>query len=270
MRGVSVSELLNAWEQGLRQSPPERALTLLAAHTELSPDELARLTIGERDWRLLVMREHVFGSQLTSLATCPACDENLEMTLDVADLLIESETVSETQDNLALRGAVELESEIVGDAESAANFAPFALKVAGYEVSFRSPNSRDLIAIEHCEDVAMARQMLLKQCLLIAEHGGVRKSVEQLPATIVEAVAERMSEVDPQADVRFALVCTRCAHNWQETFDINTFFWSEIDAWAKGILREVHTLARAYGWSETEILALNAQRRSFYLEMVQG
>ena len=33
------------------------------------------------------------------------------------------------------------------------------------------------------------------------------------------------------------------------------------------ILREVHTLAAAYGWSEAEILALSPARRRVYLEL---
>ena len=44
----------------------------------------------------------------------------------------------------------------------------------------------------------------------------------------------------------------------------------EIHAWAKRTLREVHTLASAYGWSEREILSMSAVRRALYLEMVQS
>ena len=57
---------------------------------------------------------------------------------------------------------------------------------------------------------------------------------------------------------------------WRAVFDIVTFFWSEIEAWACRILREVHILASAYGWCERDILALTSARRQFYLEMVQA
>jgi hypothetical protein len=46
--------------------------------------------------------------------------------------------------------------------------------------------------------------------------------------------------------------------------------WAEIEVRAKRLLLEVHLLATAYGWSEAEILSLNAQRREFYLEMVRA
>ena len=76
-----------------------------------------------------------------------------------------------------------------------------------------------------------------------------------------------MAETDPQADVQLALACPACGHTWQATFDIVSFFWSEINAWAYHTLREVHGLALAYGWTETDILALSPQRRQLYLEM---
>jgi hypothetical protein len=33
-------------------------------------------------------------------------------------------------------------------------------------------------------------------------------------------------------------------------------------------MREVHRLARVYGWREADILSMSASRRQFYLEMV--
>jgi len=51
-------------------------------------------------------------------------------------------------------------------------------------------------------------------------------------------------------------------------FDIVSFFWSEICVQAKRLLREVHILARAYGWREADILSMSAARRQLYLEMV--
>ena len=67
-----------------------------------------------------------------------------------------------------------------------------------------------------------------------------------------------------------AVSCASCAHAWRASFDIVAFFWSEIDAWAERVLRDVHRLAAAYGWSEREILGLSAWRRHRYLEMVGG
>ena len=64
--------------------------------------------------------------------------------------------------------------------------------------------------------------------------------------------------------------CPACTFTWSEPFDIVTFFWAEIDAWARRLLADVHVLASSYGWSERDILALSPVRRQYYLEMVNG
>jgi hypothetical protein len=56
----------------------------------------------------------------------------------------------------------------------------------------------------------------------------------------------------------------------EESLDPVTFFWSELQATARRILLQVHTLASAYGWSEREILGLSDTRRSLYLQMVNA
>ena len=38
-------------------------------------------------------------------------------------------------------------------------------------------------------------------------------------------------------------------------------------AWARRTLRDVHVLARAYGWREADVLALSPTRRQIYVEL---
>ncbi|MBD0326351.1 MAG: phage baseplate protein [Pyrinomonadaceae bacterium] len=258
MRALSTPELLEAWERGLNRSSLERALLLLSAATGVSLAHLSRLSIGERDARLLKLRETAFGSELSVLAECPACHERLEMTFNVADLCVGQKRAepSSSSQEIAFH-----------------NDAPpqtFSLAVEAYEISFRLPDSRDLLALARHADADAARRVLLSRCILKATFDGADVSFDQLPAGVLTAIEERIAEIDPQADVRLALSCTQCTQPWEEIFDINSFFWTEINAWAKRILREVHTLARAYGWRERDILEMSAWRREFYLNMVAG
>ncbi len=75
---------------------------------------------------------------------------------------------------------------------------------------------------------------------------------------------------DPQANLQFDLECAECGHAWQETFDIVSFFWTELEDLAVRTLQDVHALATAYGWSEDQILALSPTRRALYLSMIGG
>jgi len=241
MRRLSASELLDVWESGLAQLPVQRALTLLAAGRSQSRDDLAILSIGQRDAGLLEFREETFGRRLICLTTCRGCGERLEVSFNASDLRVPSQP---------------------------AEPAILSLQIDEFEVQFRPPNSLDLLAISDSKDIQAGREALLRRCILRVEQSGKQKTVDDLPATVVETVVERMGEADPQADVQLAFSCPGCAHQWQDGFDIVSFLWSELNAWAHRTLRDVHTLASAYGWHESEILALSPGRRQAYLEMV--
>jgi hypothetical protein len=49
---------------------------------------------------------------------------------------------------------------------------------------------------------------------------------------------------------------------------IASYLWGEIDDWARRVLRDIHVLASAYGWRESDILDMNARRRETYLQML--
>jgi len=244
MNSLSAAQMLDAWEQGLAEPAYRRALPLLAAASpDFSIDAVEALSIGERDRWLLTLREWMFGSRLVSIANCSECEERLEWAADTADLYVERPTEP--------TGSLSLETE-------------------GYRIDFRAPNTGDLAAIAGCADITTAHSNLLERCVLKAEFESHEIPAAQLPNEIVTAIARRMAEADPQADLKFDLVCPACGKNWQALFDIESFFWSEIDAWAKRILLEVHLLARAYGWREIDILNLSPWRRQFYLGLASG
>jgi hypothetical protein len=241
MNALSSSELLAAWEEGLEKKPFQKALILLAsACPEASPDSLARLSIGQRDSMLLTLRELTFGLRLTSIATCQRCKERLELIFSTDDI------------------RVALNDRPLEDSS-------FCLD--GYEVCFRLPNSLDLADLDFEEDPSTSRDRLLGRILLSAKFDDHLKTPEELPDHVKDEVSKRMEQLDPQADIRIAVTCPSCGHQWEAIFDIVSFFWSEINAWAYRILREVHNLALAYGWQESEILALSPLRRQIYLEM---
>jgi hypothetical protein len=51
-------------------------------------------------------------------------------------------------------------------------------------------------------------------------------------------------------------------------FDAGEFLLAELSTRARTLLYEVHLLARNYGWSEHDILALSDRRRASYVELV--
>ena len=73
---------------------------------------------------------------------------------------------------------------------------------------------------------------------------------------------------DSFVELQLELRCPDCGHQWSAILDISTFFWEEINNQAKHLVETIHTLARAYGWRETDILSMSPWRRQLYLEMV--
>ena len=240
MPALSASQLLEAWEQGFGRAPAEQALVLLAAACpDLLQDQLARLSIGQRDTRLLTLHEWTFGPRLQGLAICPKCAESLELDLRTSDLRVGGEPAGES--------------------------GPLSLEVDGYLVQFRLPNSTDLAA--SAQDANALRRHILERCLLSARRGRKNVAIARLHEPVVAAVIEKMAQADPQADITFSITCPACGHAWLAIFDIVSFFWGEVTAWSYRILQEVHQLASAYGWREADILAMSPWRRQCYLEM---
>lgn len=254
MRALSAWELLSVWEWGQAQPADQRALALLAAACpDTPPDTLATLSIGERDARLLALREWAFGPRLDCVTTCPECSERLELQFQVADLRASGDMPQMEDDDAEVEAA-----------------GPLSLQVGDCEVRFRLPNSLDLSTLAEHGDLVTGRHLLLQRCLLGVTQNGEEADLDQLPDDVIKAVVERMAEADPQADVQLDLTCPVCEHRWQVTFDIVSFFWNELNVWAHRTLRQVHILASAYGWREADILALSPGRRNYYLQMVGG
>lgn len=244
MRGLAAYEILTVWEEGLERLPFERAFSLLvAACPEEKPEELENLSVGQIFARLTQLRETMFGPHITAQAICDACGEQLDLTFETSDILRPSDVEPPNA---------------------------FSAKIGRHDLTWRLPNGRDLLALEACPNIDKAAQTLLARCLLKASRRGKERQAQQLPEKIVDSVAGRMTEADPQADTLLSLTCPACQRQWPAVFNIAVFLWTELSALAKRLLREIHLLAGAYGWSEAEILAMSPQRRQNYLAMVSA
>ncbi len=235
--------LLSAWEQGRAEpSPIGRSLALLGA-TASDPASvpLADLSIGQRDALLLQLHEEVFGDFFWALAPCEGCQERVEF---------------------SFRGSELRSSEPVQCSDKQ------RVSWERYEVEFRMPTSRDLLMVSERKDTAEQRAQLLERIVLSAEQGGEAIAAEDLPEEVVSAMEETMQSADARAEVNLRLRCQSCGHEWSALFDVGSFLWKKVDAWALRLLQEVHALARAYGWSERDIICMTPWRRHAYLEML--
>jgi len=244
VRPLSATDLLALWEDGARRPPLERALCVLArALGRQHRAGLAALSIGQRDALLLAVRARTFGPRLEGSTACPACAAAVEAGVDL-DML---------------RG-LEPSSPASGPRRLTASWGEWTLRL-------RSPTTEDLLALAASGGDPPSPRRLLDRCIEWAERGGRPAEAGEVPGPARAVAEDRLAEADPLAVVELELVCPECGHAWRTLLDIGHFLWNEIDAAAGRLLREVHALATAYGWSEQDILALSPARRRAYLEL---
>ncbi|HEV2172241.1 MAG TPA: hypothetical protein VGR71_01685 [Nitrospira sp.] len=258
MRSLSDSDLLNLWESGLRRHPLDRALLALSqVFPETTYDGLADWPLGRRNQALAELHCVYFGQNLQGWTSCASCGEKLEFELDGRVITVE---------------------ELNNDERSRSD-EPIVVNHG----TFRLPTSRDLARAAQETDPRLAAIRIVENCRIAlgrspetsTEHEGTSERVPDLRPDSwsdddLEEIGERMASADPLAETRLTLHCPKCENDWEETLDIVSFLWAEIEARARRLFLEIHTLASAYGWTETEILSLSENRRARYVEMVQS
>lgn len=235
MRTPSETDLLKLWEEGQVRHPIDRALLLCAwARPDIAADRFAGLPLGVVNAGLLKMRAALFGPRVELQVKCTHCGELLEIPLDLAELTASA-------------------SEQERDVE---------IDVDGFR--FRSPASRDLAAIAYDLDTEAAALRLLDACCLDRPDG------DAASAEVFARADEQLEAADPLADPRLDVACPACARHMDAVLDPGALLWDDVQAYVRGLLGQVHALARAYGWTEREVLSLSPCRRAAYLEMTGG
>lgn len=243
VKSLSAHDIARIWELGHSMHPIERALLILSASCSGSTrNKLASLPVGRRDALLLEIRSRIFGDRMSCFAACPKCGEKIQFTLSARSMIVKGP--DEPYDI-----AHELSS-------------------GGLSLLFRLPDSMDQLAAVSSDSIETARLLIIKRCLLQASSDGTPIETEDMQEKAINLLCSGILGLDPGSELLLDITCAACGNQWQALFDIVTFFWSEISAEAKRLLLEVHNLASAYGWSESDILSMSALRRRYYLEMI--
>ena len=242
MHALTAAEMLDVWESGEGRDSASRALVVLAAATGAPAANLVEVSIPQRDALLFDVRRLAFGDELRAQIACPECGEPLEFTTTVGAII----------------------PEISAPAEAV------SIEAGALRATIRPPTTGDLFAIRTATTVDAARDVLLARCLDSIERDGVAISFASLDEMERAALAEAASRQPELADLVLDLTCAACGAGWQSTFDVAAFLWEELRAFAARLLPEVHLIARAYGWSEREILALSPMRRARYLDLIEA
>jgi hypothetical protein len=238
---VNAASLLAAWEVGSAASNLDRAPSLLRSLGWLEADcDLGEMAVGGCDAHLFMLRRELFGEAFEATTLCPDCSEELEFELSLAELQPDAD---------------------------APRPARISVSEDEYEVECRPLCNADLSAAATLGPEADIASVLDRCVTAVRAPGGGEMAPRQLPAPVAETVLRAVAASDPGAHVEVTVRCP-CGSEWTDELDIRGIVWTELTDWVERTLNDVHTLARAYGWSEAEILGLSEVRRRWYLAAV--
>jgi hypothetical protein len=240
MLRLSTLDWLSAWEDCQQLAEPLKPCALLALIVPGGFEAASCLAIGQRDACLLDLYAALFGSQLPAVLLCAHCQAELDLNLSTTDLRLAQP----------------------GDGDR------LEREYQDYRVEVRLPNSQDLAHIAHSADLAVAREQLLQRCVRVRTASGDIIPASELPASVIDDTLATMAEADPQALTELSCRCPACGSMLVESFDIGRYLVQRMQHWSERVLDQVHVLARAYGWTELEVLQLSPTRRARYIERV--
>ncbi|MCX5555778.1 hypothetical protein [Streptomyces sp. NBC_00038] len=282
---TQATELLATWEAGLDRTFDGRALLLHhAARPDTGGDSeaLLSLPVGAREADLFALRRSLFGERMQVRLECESCGADMEFDLDAGEFARSLRVPEAAPVRIAEDGwVVEFRVPNVADLTAAARHAD----------ARRALLARCVVSVVRDGEVAPGRVPrgvaggVPRGVADAARHGvadgvphgaddgvppGVPRGgalVDVLPPSVQRRIAEAAEAADPAADVTLNINCPECGTATRAELDIASYLWTELDAWARDLLLDVHLLATAYGWSEPEILALSPLRRRYYLEL---
>ena len=233
---ATEAEVLEMLDAGETLNPPGRALLL--ARLGGGTGDAASLPLGMRDRLILNLRAQLLGDTIEAIDSCPHCHERTSFELSCDGL---TRTGEQPPDRMTVQAE-------------------------GFTVICRPLNGRDVLLAADAGPTG-ARARLIIAAVIEARRRSVPIDAAALSPAVVGEVARCLTAADPLADIVLSLSCPACGEAWDAGFDIGEFVWQELRNWGRRVLREVHTLARAYGWREPDVLAIPPRRRRVYLEL---
>jgi hypothetical protein len=239
---VALHALRGADELTLPAGPPiDRAALLVAASAPgLDADAL---TLGDFNRALLAIHALNWGETADAVARCPAdgCGARMDVPLDFGAMLT---AWSDTPPN-----------------------GPIVVESAGMRALLRPLRVGDLRAAVASAD---ARAALVDRVVeSVATPAGAPLPADALardPAALAAAEAA-LTDADPFARLTVRGACPACGRETPLTVEPMAFALAPLSD-RERLLDEVDRIARAYHWSEAEILGLPVARRRAYLARI--
>jgi hypothetical protein len=223
----------------------------------VGPDIARRLLAADRQFLLLKLREATFGERVQGRVPCPwpDCGSRVAVSFSTRDVPVEP----------SLDKGPLYTLELTADAMPGA--AP-----SHRTVTFRLPTGADQEELSPLlsDNEAAALTGLLTNCLVrLGPDSAVDdEAVHELTPLARQEIERQMELVAPRVDLLMDARCPDCGREFQAPFDLQRFFFGELQLTGDLLYREVHYLAYHYHWSEREIMEMTRDRRRRYIDVL--
>lgn len=209
---------------------------------------VAELTLAERDRIIVELYRLCFGDEVAFETACGECGRGLGVRFPLTSFVEQVESTA--MDVLVLDDGW---------------FSASGLTV-------RLPTLEDEAALWGVAP-ERRRDELLSRCLrgaaqVDAQSAGDASSDSQGRGGLLDRVEALLSEVGPLVSGSIRTTCGECGATQEVEFDIVDFFARALELERPVLMREIHCLARAYGWSLESILDLPRERRRELVALV--
>jgi len=256
MRDLVADQLMALMEAGSGRPDADRAQLMLAwGYPERKWQDIAALAVGARDAMLFRLRQRLFGNRSKLSCHCPQCQANFEFDADISDILAVTDGTDFSRQSPGCDGAEEMHQGL-------------KVKAGRGFLYLRPVSGRDLAALPaHLSEDEAVRFLVARA--IVSATGSSGKPVPvpppgDLKENWIEAAEAALAKKDPLSVVAFGLACADCNHEWRAFFDAAQLLWGELRAENDAVLEEIHLLAKNYGWSEADIVAIPQARRRAY------
>jgi hypothetical protein len=234
-----AANLLAAWEAA--ETVPPAAVGAVLLHQAGVVDDLDTcldMPLATTSALVASVYSESFGDTVEGVLSCGSCAESLEVNL-----------------------TLEAFHALPDGPGTAAVTSP----QAGPALVVRCPTTRDLLAVAAAADPGTS---LLARCLTEADGTAIDPS--SLDPDTLAAVDAAAEDLAGGAAVLVRTACPNCGEPVSADVDVSGLLWQRLSDEVPAVLAEVAELAAAFGWSETEILAMSAARRGAYLDLARS
>ena len=221
----------------------------------VSQELMRQLLVGDRQFLMLKLRELTFGERVQATVSCPwpNCDTRVDIDFNITDIPIKA------MDHVTANYQFHFAQGLATDSSD-------------LEICFRLPNGSDqeVLSSHLAANEATALTHLLWRC--IQRIGDCEspdlEQIRSLSLPLRVEIENKMQCLAPDVELTMEAQCPECHRQFTIPFDLQEFFFAELNTSRELLRREIHYLAYHYHWSEQDILNMSRDKRREYIEIL--